>query len=463
MEPIASSFRDPSGFLFVQDGHIYRQVNNSYKDDYDQLMNSGLYEKLVDDGLMVRHEERPPQKDGYKVLKPEQLKYISYPYEWCFSQLKDSALLTLDIQLLALEYEMTLKDASAYNVHLHQGKPCFIDTLSFERYTEGEAWVAYRQFCQHFLAPLALIAHCDFRLNHLLRSYIDGIPLDLASKLLPGKSWFNYGLLAHLHLHAMSQKRYEDDGRAAASGKRPSVSRLQLRGLIESLRSAVNKLTWQPPATEWGDYYADTNYVDEAMLEKESLVKQFVREAGEKLAQKDGAIGADFGGNTGKFSRLVAEEGFYVLSHDIDEVAVEKNYRQMISAGETNIQPLLLDLTNPSPGLGWANEERDSTVTRSRVDVGLALALVHHLAISNNVPLERVAKFFHSVCDHLVIEFVPKSDSQVKRLLATRDDIFPDYTNEGFAAAFERYFETIKTVDISGTDRKLYLFAKRQS
>ena len=185
MKPIPSSFRDPNGFLFERDGNYYRLVSQSYAEHYDLLMTSGLYQDLTDKNWLIKHSEDKTEGDEYKILLPEQLQYVSYPYEWCFSQLKDAAVLTLDIQLSALDRGMTLKDASAFNVQLHKGNMTFIDTLSFERYEPGTPWIAYRQYCQHFLAPLALIAHRDFRVLHLLRAYIDGIPLDLTSKLLP--------------------------------------------------------------------------------------------------------------------------------------------------------------------------------------------------------------------------------------------------------------------------------------
>ena len=453
VEPIASSFRDPSGFLFVRDGKYCRMVNPSYSEHYNQLMSSGLYQQLTEKQWLIPHQEEPADNDGYKILVPEQLKYVSFPYEWCFSQLKDAAILTLEIQLAALEHGMTLKDASAYNVQLHNGKQTFIDTLSFERYEQGSPWVAYRQYCQHFLAPLALMAHCDFRTLHLLRAYIDGLPLDLASNLLPKKTWIRYGLLAHIHLHAMSQQRYADEGTAT---QKVNVSELQLRGLLESLLTTTRKLNWRYAQTEWGNYYEDTNYVDEAMVDKEQAV-------GNMLGSCTGHVAADFGANTGKFSRLAAQAGYFVLSHDIDEVAVDRNYREVVDTGEQNLQPLLLDLTNPSPGLGWANNERASLMEREKIDVGMALALIHHIAISNNVPLERAAAFFHAICHQLIIEFVPKSDSQVKRLLATREDVFPEYTRSGFEIAFGKYFSIKESVPIAGTERTLYLMSRENS
>jgi len=455
--PLPSSFRDPSGFLYTLEEVIYRQVNVSYKQYYDELIESGLYDSLVGKGWLIPHQEvsLPEREPGhcYKTLRPEQIPYISYPYEWCFSQLKDAALLTLNVQLEALRHGMILKDASAYNVQFHKGKVVFIDTLSFESYNNGDPWVAYRQFCQHFLAPLVLIVNCDFRLLHLLRTYIDGIPLDLTSQLLPLKSWFNYSILVHIHLHAKTQKQFENSARRTDRTRKISMSKVRLEGLISSLQSAVQNQNWKPASTEWGDYYAETNYVDKSMQHKEELVSRLLNECG----KSETPIAADFGANTGKFSRLAVDAGYYVLSQDIDEVAVEENYRKTLSNKEDSVLPLMLDLTNPSPGLGWASAERMSYIDRQKADVGMALALIHHIAISNNIPLDSVADLFSKVCRYLIIEFVPKSDSQVERLLATREDVFPDYNQTGFETAFLPFFDTLQKISIEDSERTLYL------
>lgn len=210
---LASSFRDPSGFLFFENGTLFRSVNRLYQQNYDHLIQSRLYDKLVENDLLIPHREvqHPAEKrdDEYKIIQPEIVPFISYPYEWCFSQLKDAALALIKIQKQALDCNMVLKDASAYNIQFCKGKPLLIDTLSFEIYKENQPWVAYRQFCQHFLAPLSLMASRDIRLGQLIRIYIDGIPLDLVSGLLPISTWFKPALLTHIHLHAKAQKRYE--------------------------------------------------------------------------------------------------------------------------------------------------------------------------------------------------------------------------------------------------------------
>ncbi|MBI5963317.1 MAG: class I SAM-dependent methyltransferase [Chloroflexi bacterium] len=452
-EQLSASFRDPSGFLFTRNGTLYRQINRAYSNDYARLMDSGLYGKLVKAGLLIPHVESdqlPAESDAaFKVIQPERVPFISYPYEWSFSQLKDAALTTLSIQKRALKLDMSLKDASAYNIQFMRGRATLIDTLSFEDYKEGQPWAAYKQFCQHFLAPLALMSYRDVRLSQLLRVYIDGVPLDLASALLPLKTKFNFGLLTHIHFHADAQKRYSDKA-INPRERRMSMSKQALIGLIESLENTIQKLIWKPAGTEWGDYYENTNYTDSAFEHKKQLVNEWALE-------KKPALVWDLGGNTGVFSREAALSGAFTVSFDIDPAAVEQNYRTVKSKKEQNVLPLVLDLTNPSPSLGWNNNERDSFAGRGPVDMALALAVIHHLAISNNVPLPQLAEFFASRCKWLVIEFVPKSDSQVQKLLSSREDIFPGYSREGFESAFSSRFLIRKAESVRDSERTLYL------
>ena len=448
---VTGSFRDPSGFLFHQDGVLLRQINLRYKDHYDGLMQSGLYDELVKGQLLIPHEEIELKgrsiEPVYKIIKPELIPFISFPYEWSFSQLKHAALLTLEIQQRALAHGLCLKDSSAYNIQFRYGKPVLIDTLSFERYREGEPWVAYRQFCQHFLAPLALMSYTDVRLNQLFRIYIDGVPLDLASILLPFSTHLRFSLLLHIHLHAKSQRRFAGK---SVKVRKNSVNRNALLGIIENLKGAVNSLTWKPKGTEWADYYEDTNYSSESLDHKKRIVADFIEKTGPACVW-------DLGANVGMFSRIASEKNVPVISWDIDPAAVEKHYLDCVSRGERRILPLVLDLTNPSPGIGWHNEERESLYKRGPVDAGLALALIHHLAISNNVPFRDIAGFFRPICRTLIIEFVPKSDTQVQRLLATREDIFDDYTQRAFEHEFGNYFTIREAAPIQGSERTLYL------
>ena len=454
-ETVPGSFRDPSGFLFWRNGELYRQVNEIYREHYDLLISSGLCRELQEEGLLIAHEECGPgmarTPGAYKVIRPALVPFISYPYEWCFSQLKDAALLTLAIQKKALEHGMSLKDASAYNVQFVNGRPLLIDTLSFEKYPEGRPWVAYRQFCQHFLAPLALMAHRDVRLNQLSRLHLDGVPLDLASALLPARTRLKFSLLSHVHLHARSQKRYADK---PVQGRHRPMGRFALQALLNSLETAVKKLRWQPRGSEWAEYYDHTNYSDQALEFKGRLVTDFLQQLSPRHV-------CDIGANTGFFSRLASRLGIPTVALDIDAAAVEKNYLQCRRGIEKFLLPLVGDITNPNPGIGWENRERMPLLQRVPVDTVLALALVHHLAIANNLPLAKIADFFSRICRSLVIEFIPKDDSQVRLLLATREDIFPDYHAAGFEKEFQRYFAIERREAIAQSERILYLMSSK--
>ncbi len=452
----SSSFRDPNGFLYYRDGILYRQINGGYREEYGLLMRSGLYNDLSHEGLLVRHEEADDSlalTDGaFKVIRPELVPFVSYPYEWCFSQLKQAALLTLAIQKKALEAGMSLKDATAYNVQFIGFKPIFIDTLSFERYEEGRPWVAYRQFCQHFLAPLALMSYTDVRMNQLARIHIDGVPLDLASRLLPWKTRLHFSIFTHIHLHARYQRKYE--GSTKKQGGR-SMSRNSLLGLIDSLEGAVRRFSYRPEGTEWADYYSDTNYTDEGMDRKERVIGEF-------LDVLDPRFVWDLGANTGRFSRLASGKGRLTVSFDVDPAAVELNYRECVREKNGNLLPLLLDLTNPSPGAGWASDERMTIDRRGPADTILALALVHHLAISNNLPFEKIARYFAALGRSLIVEFIPKDDSQVKRLLVSREDIFDGYTQACFEDSFSSCFTIERSEPIAGSGRVLYMMRRKQ-
>lgn len=454
-----SSFRDPSGFLFTHDGVLLRQVNLSYQEHYDTFIHSGLYNKLVDGKMIVPHQEVAQElkqsESAYKIIQPIPIEFISYPYEWSFSQLKDAALLTLELQGIALEHGMSLKDASAFNIQFHEGRPLLIDSLSFERIQEGQPWVAYRQFCQHFLSPLALMANVDVRLSQLLRVFIDGIPLDLVSRLLPIRTWLKFSLLAHIHLHAQSQRRFAGrDVQKTATNL--SMTNTRVLALIDSLRSSVEKLNWAPVGTEWVDYYDTShNYQPEALGHKTEVVESFLEQVRPNTIW-------DLGANTGYFSRLGSRRGIPTYAFDIDPGAVELNYLQTKKDEDAHLLPLLLDLTNPSSSMGWASEERMSILERGPVDAIFALALIHHLAIGNNLPFGLISKYFANLGEWLLIEFVPKDDPQVQRMLVSRQDIFSDYTQSNFESSFSGYYEIVHKEVIADSDRIIY-FMKRRS
>ena len=456
-QPLDSSYRDPSGFVYTRGGVLYRQVNRVFQPEFDAVTASGLYPELARDGLLVPHEivalDLAATADAVAVLQPEPVRFISYPYEWSFGQLKDAALLTLELQERALAKGLTLRDASAYNIQFDGGGPVFIDTLSFEPRKDGAPWVAYRQFCEHFLVPLALMSRVDVDLASLLRTHIDGVPLELGSRLLGAGTWFRLGLLFHVRLHAMAQRRYSD--RAPEPGvSRRGVSADTVRGLARSLRGVIEGLSWDPGGTEWSDYTSDNNYSAEAAGSKRDLVAGMLRGRGARTVW-------DLGANTGEYSRAALAAAEHVVSFDLDPAAVERNYRRVRAENERAILPLRMDLTNPSPALGWAHRERLSLEQRGPADAVLALALIHHLAIGHNLPLERIADYFARLGHTAVVEFVPKSDSQVQRMLRSRPDIFPRYTREGFETAFRSSFHIDTVTPVAGSDRLMYLMTSR--
>ena len=455
---VPGSFRDPSGFLFYGDEILYRQINTCYSKDYELLVNSGLYDDLVANDLLIPHEECDTKlahtEEAFKVIKPFPIPFISYPYEWSFSQLKDSARLTLEIQRRALKKKMSLKDASAYNIQFFNGKPIFVDTLSFQRYEDGDPWIAYRQFCQHFLAPLALMSRTDIRLNQLLRIFIDGVPLDLAKACLPYPSRWNFSLGIHISMHARSQRRF-------ANKPIPEILRSKKFStksfffLLDSLDSSIGKLTWEPVKTEWYDYYeCDHNYGKSGFEEKEKIVSEYL----DKLAS---TTVWDIGANTGRFSRIAASKGALVIAWDIDPGCVEANYRLVRRKNEKNILPLILDLANPSPGLGWNNNERISFLDRGPADTILALGVLHHLCIVNNLPLHKISSFLKGICNSLIIEFIPKTDSQVQRLLINRKRTIHSYDRALFEDEFKKYFRILDAKTIRENERILYLMKNR--
>jgi hypothetical protein len=448
-----ASFRDPAGYVYRENGAYKRIVTADGIEDYRQLMTSGLYERLVQESLLVRHEEQVQSEEG-AILVPEQIRYISYPYEWCFGELQDAALLTLRIQELAMQYGMSLKDASAFNVQFRGVQPVFIDTLSFEP-NLGGPWVAYDQFCRHFLAPLMLMSQVSAGFNRFWKASLDGFPLELASTLLPKRTYFKPGILLHLHLHARMQKKYADV--TTTRSRSFAASKIDRKpALVASLRHLIESIKPGQFETEWQDYYDEkaTHYSRLAEESKKKAVEEALDRVNPRLLY-------DFGSNNGEYSRLAAQRGVYTVCFDIDPVCVHDNYERARHENDGRILPLMLDLTNPTPSLGVALGERDSLVDRGRADMALALALLHHLRITGNVPFRHIARLLADMTDYLLIEYVPKTDEKVQALLSNRKDIFYDYTPSGFHAAFQLHFDVLDTFTTAETDRVLYLFRRK--
>ncbi len=376
------------------------------------------------------------------MLRPTLVAFVSYPYEWTFGQLKDAALLTLDLQEDADRSGFTLRDASAYNIQFDRGRPILIDSLSVEPREGDEPWAAYRQFCQHFLAPLALMARRDIRCGLMLRDHLDGIPLDLASTLLPARTRLSVGPASHVHLHARAQRQLATPRPPSRRARRwaPRGARRcstacggRSRGFLEPGRDRVGRLRSGDPATR-----------TTATSAKEAIVESML---GEVPAGPSPGISAPTSVGSARSSRGSAAASSPGTSIRQRPSVTTSSLK---TTGETRVLPLVQDLVNPSPGLGWACAERAPFVERSDADVILALALVHHLAISNNVPLEMIAALFAGLAPTAIVEFVPKHDPMVQRLLGTRVTCSPTTRKKGSSVRSGR-----GSGSSSGPDRRL--------
>lgn len=454
---IKASFRDPSGYVFNDGGRIKRIIHPIYFKPYDALTQSGLFDVLFKKKALIRHTELN-RSEAQIELESEKIPFVSQPYEWSFLQYKHAALLTLQIQKDCLQHGFTLKDASAFNITFHHGKPVFIDTLSFDFYQENEPWRAYKQFVMHFLGPLVLCHY--YGLEHLktLATHIDGIPLKMLSKQLPFKSRLSPTLLTNIHLLAKYDVKFAEGKHGESTQKLSRQSQLKLiDGLYDYLKNLkVNE------TTEWNDYYNQTNYEKAAFEHKKRLVRDW-------FANSNGKRLLDLGGNDGTFSRVVKDTAELLLVADIDANAVEQNYRQILQQKETNILPIVADFLNPPASYGFNNEERASLLDRIKdleLDGCLALAVIHHLTLSGNVPFAMSARFFAGIAPNLLIEFPTREDSWVTYLLDSKRDFrshFDFYNESEFEKAYAGYFDIVRKEPIPDSHRILYAMKARKS
>ena len=447
-----SSYRDPSGFIFEKDGVLFRQVNQVFKENFDHFISSGCYDYFVKKKLLIPHEIINENITGtqeyYKTLKPEIVPFISYPYEWSFDMLKDAALLTLQLLKESIGYGLIIKDATPYNIQWHNGKLIFIDSLSFEKYNETEPWIAYRQFCECFISPLLLMHYSKMPLQQLQLAYPEGIPLAITKSLLPARSKFSLYTYLHIHLHAgVASKNKTNITRAVAFSKK------KLLNLVASLESLLHTLKLTGEST-WSEYYTEASQRNDYLEQKKQLISQLTKNlTGIKTA-------VDVGANDGVFSKLLAELNIYTLAADFDPLCINNLYAEIKQTNKSNLQPLIIDLSNPSPAIGVNNTERQSFISRTKVDLVMALAVIHHLVIGKNIPFEKIASLFHDIGNKLIIEFVPKEDEKVELMLKSKKDIYTGYSKENFELAFSKFFTTQTKEPVGSSGRTLYLMIK---
>lgn len=449
-----SSFRDPSGYVFIEDNIVKRIIKPIYFEQFESLTNTGFYKTLFEKKYLIPHQEIS-KNDFEVIIQASKIPFVNYPYEWSFLQYKHAALLTLKIQKLCLKHNFTLKDASAFNITFHEGKPIFIDTLSFDFYKENNPWLAYKQFIMHFLGPLVLAKY--FGQEHLktLSQNLEGISLQKLSKLLPFKSHFSPTLLTNIHLLAKYDKKYESDKKTVNN----NLSKASQIKLIDGLYDYILNLSINEK-TEWDHYYNQINYNDTAYQFKKELVKDwFLSIKGKSLI--------DIGGNDGTFSRELQEQATFLIVADVDPNAVEQNYLQVVKNKEKKVLPIVADVLNPAANYGFNNEERFSFIDRvkdSNLDGCLALAVIHHITLSGNIPFSLSSQFFSKMASNLLIEFPTRNDSWVQFLLDSKREFknhFDYYNEENFEREYTIYFEIVKKERIPSSDRILYSLKRR--
>jgi len=451
----SSSFRDPSGFIFEENGHVKRQINPIYFDTYNALKKSGFFKSLFKNELLIFHEELF-NSDEKIIIRPEQISFITYPYEWSFNQYKEAALLTLKLQKYSLSKGFSLKDATAFNVVFNKGKAQFIDTLSFEVYEENKPWRAYKQFIMHFLGPLILARFHGSQSLKLISNFIDGIPLQMLSTMLPIQTKLNPFLFTNIHLLAKFEAKHNEDYKGESKTK--GLSKKGQINIIDSLYNYIKKLELKE-TSEWGTYYSKTNYTDDAFIQKSNVINTWIKNNASKRI-------IDVGGNDGTFVRKIIAPVEEALVADIDNNAVDYNYKQLKLNNETHILPFVLDVLNPSANIGFNNKERFSFLDRIKAyapDITLALAVIHHITLSGNVTFKMSAEFFASFSKHLIIEFPTREDSWVQRLLNTKGEFkehFNFYNIEEFEASYLKYFDLKEKKKIDGSHRVLFYFER---
>ncbi len=454
-----ASFRDPRSRVFEADGQILRALTDEGLADWNALGASTLARDLTAAGKLIP-TERVADGDplllrlpaGYAaLLRHERVPFVSYPYEWSFGMLRDAALLQLDLVEAALEERLMLKDSSPYNVQWRGAGPVFVDIGSFERLVGGEPWVGYRQYCMLYLYPLMLQAFKGIEFNAWLRGSLEGIPPGQFRSVLSVGDLLRPGVATHVVLHARLDRRQAARSAEVKAELRAAGWKSELiRANVRRLRKIVSRLEWRPRGPGWTRYADDRPYTDAAATSKDAFVAHV-------MGTRRWRSVWDLGCNDGRFARIAASHADHVLAVDSDPGVVEQLYRELAREGERRILPLVIDLADPSPGLGWRGVERKPLDGRGSPDLVLCLALLHHLVISANLPLREIVAWLRSLGAPLLVEFAAREDPMVRRLLAgKRADTHPDYRLEVFEEALRSSFRIERREPLDPGTRTLF-------
>jgi SAM-dependent methyltransferase len=434
------SFRDPTSRIVYRNGEVYRYLSERALEDWRALVATRFFSAEMEAGRIVATEEvsEPPAPAGSAgVLHHERIPFVSYPYEWPFSMLQDAALLQLDLLGEALAEDFILKDATPFNVQWRGSNPVFIDIGSFERLGAGEPWIGYRQFCRQYLYPLMLTTYNNVSFRPWLRGQPEGITAEEMRRLLSTGDRLRSGVLLHVTLQARAERRYAASERDMRAELKEAGFRKELiEANVSRLRKLVAKLKQPADSSTWSEYGAEHEHVARHREAKSAFITAVVE------GRRSGLVW-DLGANDGHFSRLAARSADTVVAVDADEVVIDRLYRTLAEERVSNVLPLVGDLANPSPGLGWRGRERRPLEDRGSPDLVLLLALVHHLVIGANVPLGRVIEWLADLESRVVLEWVPPEDPMVARLMANKraHEVHGDYNEAELRAHLGRTFD----------------------
>ena len=460
----AGSFRDPASSVFYLNSRVLRGFSERGAADWAKVSTAKFLPRLIEQGKVVGTR---PATDGIPtdvaerfsaLIEHDRIPFITYPYEWTFSMLQDAAALHLEILLAAQADDFTMKDGYAYNVQFNGVQPVFIDLGSFEPAKNWGPWLGYRQFCQTFLYPLMLQAHKDISFQPFLRGQINGLTPAQMTAILDGRAKWKGGVFKNVTLHAGLEKRF------AASETRSVQKEVTKAGFNKDLQIAlatkllklVRKLAWKRSDSVWSSYGTTCTYDDENKQQKADFVRAAASASPRRLTW-------DLGCNEGTYSRIAAESSQYVIAADIDDLVIDRLYRTLRKDGPANILPIVVDIVDPSPGLGWRNHERNAFDQREKPDLVLALALVHHLAIGSNIPLPKIVDWFVFLGAEIVVEFVERDDPMAHHLLQNKPPHTHDeYTIEAFTALVESAFTVTHRQQLNLGTRTLFHLSPKQ-
>jgi ribosomal protein L11 methylase PrmA len=453
------SFRDPAGKIYYEDNRVFRKLTALGTERFLELQNINIISKSIEKGFLVetkviKNQNKNDENKNELILEHKKIPYISYPYEWSFSQLKDAAIFHLDFHLFLLKNNATLIDASAYNIQFIGSKLKFIDVLSVQKYNEGEFWVGHKQFCENFLNPLILKSKKGIKFNNWFKGNLEGIETRELNNLLGVFDKFSYNIFVHIYLLNKFDEKYKSKkSLKPISQTKKQFSKKSFVALLSQLRKFILKLKDYKNVTTWDDYSINNTYSDLDKIQKKDCIKEFCKKNTFDLI-------ADLGCNNGEYSILSLNNGCKkVVGFDFDINAIDEAYKKS-KVENFDFLPLHFDASNPSSNIGWFQKERKGFIERANFDAILALAFEHHLAIAKNIPLNEVVTWLISLAPKGLIEFVPKEDETIKKMLELKGDIFPDYTEKNFENYLLKNAEIVSKKVISKSKRTIYEYKR---